>query len=113
MAIVVQHKVYPVTMTSGALSSTVADLNKIYGSVYLECPSLPSGSLYLLGSADNTTYRRVYLNDPNHGTAYTLNSAVVANGGIFQLPRGVQYLKVENTSGCTDAVKTLNFIGGR
>lgn len=113
MAIVVQQKVYQVTMTSGALSSTVANLNKVYGSLYLDCPSLPSGSLFLLGSPDNSTFQRIYLNDPNHATAYTLNSSVVANGGIFAVPRGVQYIKVENTSGCTDAVKTFNFIGGR
>ena len=110
MAIVI-HKVYAVTMTSGVLSSTVANFNRMYRQCFVEIPSFPSGSVYMLGSTDNSTFRRITLADPNHATQWTLNSAIVVNGGIFPCPAGIQYMKLENTSGCTDAVKTVNFIG--
>lgn len=113
MAVIAIQKNYATvcTMSSGATLSAAVDLQAVYGRVYLDCPSLPSGSLFVHGSSDNSTFRRIYGADPNQGDPWTLTSPVVQNGGLFQIPPGFQYYKVENSSGVTQAIKTFSFIG--
>lgn len=104
-------KVFPVTMTSGALSSTVADVTYAWGRVFLEVPTMASGDLFIMASSDNSTFRRVMREQGNTATvhmSFTILSAVSQR--MVPIPAGFRYYKVESTSGCTDVVTTLNFI---
>lgn len=107
------HKVYTVTMTSGALSSTTIDLGRAFRNVYLEVPTMASGSLYLMGgTASGGTYRRIMNVQANTSTVthstFTVDS--LTTGKMVPVPSGFQFMKVESTSGCTDVVTTFNFI---
>ena len=104
-------KIFTVTATSGALSSTVADLAQGWNRIYLEVPTMASGDLFLLASSDNSTFRRVMKEQANTATvhmSFTILSAVSQR--MVPIPPGFQYYKVESTSGCTDVVTTYNFI---
>jgi hypothetical protein len=103
------QKVYEVSMTSGATLSDGADLGAVYERLYLEVPTMASGSLYIQASSDDSTFRRMTQVDPNQATDFVINSAVTQR--IVRIPTGFQYYKVESTSGATDTTTLFNFIG--
>ena len=107
-----RQQLFTVTMTSGALSSPVVTMGVLFQKVYVDVPSMPSGSLQMLASYDNSVYKN--LHNPvgsNANTIWSVNSAVVANGGFFEVPAGFQYYKLESTSGVTQVTNLINFIG--
>jgi len=108
MAIPIIQRVYSVDLTSGATSTSSVDLGAVYRRVYLEVPTMASGSLYIQASSDNSTFRRVTEADPNQGTDFVINSAVTQR--LVPIPAGFQYYKVESTSGATDTTTTFNII---
>lgn len=98
-----------VTMASGALSSTIAQAPGPYDRVYLQIPSMASGSLYIMAAvASGSTFYRITDKDPNQATDFVINSAVTNR--LVPLPEGFEFYKVESTSGVTDVVSTLKFI---
>jgi hypothetical protein len=103
---------FAVTMTSGALSSTVADLGGAYQKLYLAVPTMASGSLYLRASADNSTYFRVMHDVVNSSAAqihtFTIDSACTQR--LVPIPFVSRYMKVESTSGATDVVTTFQIV---
>lgn len=105
------NRYFIVTMTSGALSSTSADLTRSFKQVYLEIPTMASGSLFILASADGSTYRRVMIDNGNTSTVhatFTVNSSITQR--IVPIPPGFRFYKVESTSGATDVVTQFNII---
>ena len=101
--------VIPVTMTSGALSSTVAQAPILYERAYLQVPTMASGSLYIMAAvASGSTFFRVTDREPNQATDFVINSSVTNR--IVPIPEGFEYYKVESSSGATDVVSTLKFI---
>lgn len=104
--------VFTVTSTSGALSSTVADLGRAWKTIYLEVPTMPSGSVRILASSDNSTFRRLMM-DVVNTTSVQINTMTIdsiATQRMVPIPGGYRYAKVESTSGVTDAVTYFKFI---
>lgn len=98
-----------VTMTSGALSSTIAEVPFPHTRLFLQIPSMASGSLYIMGAtASNATFFRITDKDPNQATDFVINSAVTNR--IVPIPEGMQFYKIESTSGATDVVTTFKII---
>mgnify|MGYP001585929978 CR=1 FL=1 len=104
-----QPVIISVTMTSGALSSTVAEVPMPHKRIYLQIPTMASGSLYVMAAvASGSTFFRVTEKDPNQATDFVINSAVTNR--IVPIPEGFQFYKIESTSGATDVVSTLKVI---
>lgn len=104
-------KVYSQQLTSGVTTPTTGvDLGRAYASVYLQIPTMPSGSLQIKASADDVTYFNVFNGAVNTATVATfiINSAVT--NAIVPIPPGFRYYKVQNISACTDVVCTFKFI---
>lgn len=107
-------KVYVATMTSGATLSSAIDLSpRAWSKIYLQVPTMASGSLFLQASPSATgTFSRVMQEKPNTSTVtintFTIDSA--ATQRLHPLPGGLQFIKIENSSGATDVVTTFNII---
>ncbi len=105
------HAVFPVSMSSGATLSDAVDIGRSYRKMHIDLPSSPSGSVYVhVAVSAAATYRRIGESEPNHDTAFVINSSVAANGGVFNIPAGYRHMKIENTSGVTDATTVINVI---
>lgn len=106
-------KVFAVTMTSGATFSNSADLGTSFNRMYLQIPTMASGSLHVNGSVDNSNFFRIMR---DQGNTTTVHSTFVIDSSVTQrivpIPGGIRYMRVESTSGCTDVVSTLYIIGG-
>lgn len=100
-------KVYSVTMTSGSTLSAELDLGCCYERMFLQVPTMASGSLYIKVSdqSGGSFYRLAISN-----TDFSVNSA--ATQRVHQIPAaGFRYMKIENSSGVTDTVMTFKVIG--
>jgi hypothetical protein len=87
---------FTATMTSGQTMSRAVDLGYPYGKCSIEIPTMISGTdVYLKGSSDGTTYRRIYFRTED-ATPVLFTLASSLTNAIFpldvQLPR---YVKVE------------------
>lgn len=88
------------------VAGTATDLGEMgWSRINMVVPSMPSGSLYVWGSSDDSTYYRITSKD-TPTSPYLADSSVVANGAIVEIPGGFRYLKPGNSSGVTDAVTT-------
>ena len=95
------------TLTSGlTLAATGVDLGDGWREVYLQIPTLASGSTRVQCSFDGTNYYGTAV-DPTTNT-FTINSTIT--NCIVKVNMAGRHAKVESTSGCTDAVKTYNWI---
>lgn len=106
----------PVIFTS-TLASLVCTGSSIYvgyafDKVYLQVPTMASGDVYVQGSADGTTFNRIVKEQGNTTTVHAdfkIGSATTQR--VVPIPAaGIPYLKVENSSGCTNVVTTYKFI---
>lgn len=107
--------VFTVTMTSGQnLPDNGVDLSEMgWKKVMMEIPTTASGSFQLYAATGlSETYRPCapMVATQNVASIYTIDSSVVANGCVAEVPAGLQYVKPRNTSGATDAVKVIKFI---
>ena len=108
------QSVFSVTLASSAtLTTSSVDLSAGWERVWVEVPTMPSGSLYLHGSSDNTTFRRLQA-PPSTATVvlsthdFTIDSS--ATQRMVPVPLGgTRYLKVENSTGSVGAT-VFNFI---
>lgn len=101
--------VFAQTLTSG-LSVPVSglDLEQVWDTVHVIVPSMASGSFEVqVASSVSGTY--VQLMNSISAT-FVVNSSIVANGCAINIPVGYQYLKMKNTSGVTDTVKTFTIV---
>ena len=109
------NQVFYKTLASGATSSSGYDFGRAFQNVYLEIPSMASGSdFYIQGSSDGTTFRRV-MHPPVASSSIQVQTFVIgsaATGRIVQVPAGFRYMKVEVSTALTDTVSTFNFICG-
>jgi len=103
-------KIYHLDLASGLTSTSAINLKGIYGRVYLDIPTFPSGgTMYVLGSDDNVTFRRVYTDVTFGGVAAVFQ---IAQGGnsLIPIPPALQHYKIELTTGVTDATTTFGFV---
>jgi len=106
--------VYSVNMASGATFSSAIALERSFSYLYLEIPTMASGSLYIQASSDNSTFRRVKADQVTTATAlahldYLINSTVTNT--FIRIPQGFRYYRIESSSGATDVTTTFKFIG--
>lgn len=94
-------------MASGATLSTAVNLQALYEKVYLEVPTMASGSLYIQGSSDGSIYRRI-TQEATPASDFEINSA--ATQRMIAIPPYFQHYKVESSSGATDTTTTFKFI---
>lgn len=107
-------RVYQATMTSGATLSSAIDLSpRTWNTVYLQVPTMASGDLYIQASPSATgTFNRVMHMRESTGTA-TIHTFVIGSSAsqrMIPIPTGIQFMKIENSSGATDVVTTFNII---
>ena len=104
-----EQKVYSVDLASGATTTTnYVEILVPYKNLYLQIPTMASGSLYIKGSSDGTTFTRITEADPNQATDFVINSAVTQR--MVPIPPGFRYYKIENTSGATDTTTVFKLI---
>lgn len=100
-------------ITSAATLSDAVDIGELATIVRLEIPTITSSSVYIQGSAEGTTYRRIYKTIEN-GAGAIVNVPVSFDSTVSQawveIPTGYRYLKVELTSGISDATSTWNIV---
>jgi hypothetical protein len=104
---------FPVSIASGATSSGGVDLGKSFSEVYLDIPSACTFNFNIQGSADGSSFKRIY-NAPSDNdsvvTAVEITSATAGtDGAIVKLPCVVRYMKVESQTAVTNGL-SLNFI---
>lgn len=103
--------VYTKTMSSGGTLTSAYDLGRCFTKIYLEVPTMASGDLFIHGSSDGTTFRRIMreqLNTTTVHSTFSIGSAITQR--MVPVPPGFRYYKVENTSGATDVVTVFNLI---
>lgn len=97
------------TLTSGSTLSSDFVLDRAYKNVYLEVPTMASGSLFVQVALTATdTYRRVTEPIPNQDTDFAIDSASTQR--LVQIPGGFQAYKLESSSGATDTTTVFNVI---
>jgi hypothetical protein len=90
------------TISSGGTLTSEFDLGGAWGAVYLEIPSMPSGSAFYIqaSKASGGTYRRIKHPAINSSTVtvndFTLPSS--ATNCMVPIPNGLRYVKVETTA---------------
>ena len=101
--------VFAQTLSSGlSVPASGLDLEQIWDKVHIIVPSMASGSFEIqVASSVSGTY--VQLMNSLSAT-FIVNSSIVANGCALEVPVGSQYLKVRNTSGVTDTIKTFTIV---
>ncbi len=97
-------------VTSGATLSSAYDLGRVWQSAWLEIPTMTSNTqVYIQGSSDGSTYRRIYHPPINTNVVsanlFAIPSAVT--NSIVPIPNGFQFLKVETTATVDDG---CNFV---
>lgn len=102
---------FTITLASGLTSTSGLDLGgHAWDKVAVEIPTMAcAGTMYLQGSSDNSTFRRIYQPD---GVSSVVNFQIpqTVSNVIAVLPRGpYRYMKVETTTGTTDTVLTFKF----
>jgi hypothetical protein len=108
-------QVFYKTMVSGGTSTSGYDFGRAFQKVYLEIPSLTSGTdFYLQASSDGSTFRRLMQPVVNTSSVqvqtFVIGSA--ATNRIVEVPAGHRYMKVEVTTALTDTVNVFKFICG-
>jgi hypothetical protein len=106
---------FSLDLASGATTTSDSiDLGHAWDRVYLRIPTMTSGgTMYIQGSVDNSTFKRVYATDEANGTVQIFQIAQTITNCVVPLPvEGIRYLKVENTTGMTDATTTFKIITG-
>ena len=104
--------VFTQTLTSGqTIATSGINFSQVWQKAVMIIPSCPSGSIqmYSAFSVDGTYYP-ICKSDSIVTDPFTINSSLVSGGCVVHIPEGVQFFKVRNTSGCTDAVKTFKII---
>jgi hypothetical protein len=103
-------------LASGAtLATTAVELGgHTWDHVALEVPSYTSGgTLYVqAATASDGTFRRIFVIDPADGAQNVMQISEASSvGGVYCMPAlsPFQYLKVESTTGITDATTTFKF----
>jgi hypothetical protein len=95
--------VHTVGLASNTTLTSSVDLGRAWRNVYLEIPTMTSGTDVLLkASPDNSTFRRVY-DRTNSATAqanvFTVKSAVTQ--AIVDIPAGLRYVAIELSTAMT------------
>lgn len=106
--------VFAQTLTSGqTLPTSGINLKQIWDSVVVIIPSCPSGSIqFYVSTTETGTYYPMaeQFTSATIASPFTANSGVITGGVAVHIPNHVQFMKIRNTSGCTDAVKTFEIV---
>ncbi len=106
-------KVFTVDLASGLTSTSSLDLGGGWDHSYLAVPTMASGSLYIKGSYDDSTFFRmsseVQTANVSDGEIFMIDSSCTQS--IIKIPvQGCQYVKIESTSGATDTTTVFKVI---
>lgn len=111
------RSLFPTTLASNVTLSSAIDLSRAWKYAHLEVPTMASGDLYIQGAATLAgTYRRVAIFQVTTASAASFPDFKIASTTtqrFVPLPQGLtglQFIKVENSSGCTDVVTTYNIV---
>lgn len=109
------NRVFPHVLASGVTLSSSYDFGGSFRNVYLEIPTMASGSdFYVQGSSDGAAFKRVMHPVVNTSSiqiqTFVIGSA--ATGKMVPVPAGFRYMKVELSTALTDTTSTFNFICG-
>lgn len=101
--------VFTTSLASNVTLGNSVDLGHSWRFVNLEIPTAASGDFQVYGSSDNSIFRPIH--SVSSVTAFNIPSACTQR--IVEVPAGgIRYLKVRNTSGCTDVTTVYKFIVG-
>lgn len=94
-------KLSTLTLVSGATLTPALNLGQCWSSLFLRVPTFASGGThYIQASYDNgTTYNRLAIFSGVDAAVGPLQIAQAQSNVVLPLPPGLQYLKVENTTG--------------
>lgn len=98
-------KIYSLVLASAATSVTI-NVQAAYRTVYLQIPTFASGGTHYVNGSLNegTTYYKFYQDFTASGAATVFQIAQTASQALIPVQAGVQYYKIENTSGIADGV---------
>lgn len=104
---------FTVDLTSGATETSSLDLGAGWDHAKIAVPTMASGSLYIHGSYDNTTFFRmvsgVQTTNVSDGETLVIDSSCTQR--IVPIPlAGCRYIKIESSSGATDTTTVFNII---
>lgn len=104
--------VFTQTLTSGqTLPDNAINFTQIWKQAVLIIPPCASGSIQVYSSDSvSGVFYPVCKSDSIVTDPFTINSSLVTAGCLVHVPEGIQFLKVRNTSGCSDSVKTFKVI---
>jgi hypothetical protein len=100
-------KVFTVGYSAAASFSSAFTFPDGISKAYLEVPTFSSGTdIYLAGSTDGSTYRRIMQEVPQTSSVQvnTFTIASSASGRLVPVPVAAPYLKVEPTTAPSTAV---------
>lgn len=103
--------VYSTVIASGATVGSAITMGRSFSRVYLQIPTLPSGTLYIQGSADGSTFRRITKDQGNTATVhvdFSIDSSVSLK--IVPIPNGMFAYKVELSTLSTNTAHTFKII---
>lgn len=109
------NTVYYKTMTSGTTTSSGFDLGRAFQNVYLEIPTMASGTdFYIQGSSDGTTFRRLMHPAANSSSVqvHTFVIGSAATNRMVPIPNAFRYFRVELSTAMTDTVSVFKIICG-
>lgn len=99
------YRPYAATMASAGTLTSEVDVGRIYGSVYLEIPTMNSNTQIHIQaayatSANGGVYRRLTHPMINSSTVGTNDFAITSGvtSRMVPIPNGFQYYKVESTA---------------
>lgn len=91
-------KVFSQTVATGCTGNTITavDLGGAFQRVFLEIPTMSTGTtVYVKGSADNTTFRRVQHELTTASTCYDFAINTINTNCFVRVPVFTNYVKVE------------------
>ena len=104
--------VFSSSLASGVTLGSSIGLGSGWDRAYLHVPTMASGDLFIQGSHDGTTFNRVCRDRGNTATVhadFAIGSAT--SNRVIPIPvNGIPYIKIENSSGCTDVVTVYKII---
>jgi len=94
--------VYTATMATNTTLTSSADLSRAWKTVYLQVPTMTSGTQLHIQASDTLagTYRRVY-HPPINSSTVGVNAFAIASSAtncLVPIPNGLRYIKVEATA---------------
>jgi hypothetical protein len=101
----------PVDTACTGATITAVKLYGAYQRVFLEIPTMPTGTtVYALGSTDNVTFRRTQLDITSGSTSYDFAVSTANTNCFVRVPCYAPYMKVELKTAVSNDALTFKWI---